>query len=290
MSEHKVIFELDENESKWWKETLKKERSEYIKKPREYVRNFLSMAPIDIDATKRDATKEIFRIRNACWNEYMKDEVNFHTNVVRKLVEEREIPRTVLNQVAESRASYTTDDINSTELAGIVGEFSGKIMPYLYALSLSTTNSRRSRAGQTFEEIIDSILTARNFPYDSQGKLGTKFYKDNDLGKLVDGIIPSASAYIKDRSHCDILTMKTTLRERWQEVVEEITRTNIPSAYLLTLDQNLTENSLKTMANHNITVVACDQVCENLSDMKNIMSFTFLFNKAIPHTLAYWDL
>jgi hypothetical protein len=45
--------------------------------------------------------------------------------------------------------------------------------------------------------------------------------------------------------------MKTSLRERWQEVAEEIERTKIPEIHLLTVDEDIPKNKAQEMANHN---------------------------------------
>jgi hypothetical protein len=49
--------------------------------------------------------------------------------------------------------------------------------------------------------------------------------------------------------------MKTSLRERWQEVAEEIERTKIPEIHLLTVDEDISKNKAQEMANHNIIVI-----------------------------------
>jgi predicted nucleotide-binding protein (sugar kinase/HSP70/actin superfamily) len=83
--------------------------------------------------------------------------------------------------------------------------------------------------------------------------------------------------------------MKTSLRERWQEVVEEINRTNIPHIYLLTLDGTITENVMNVLHSHNITIVTYQTIKDNLSGFDNIMSFEEYFRHDIPHALDYWD-
>ncbi len=284
-----IIYELSAEDSEWWKAVLKRERPKIIKKPRQYVKDYLAQFPLDLASLKTNSTLEIHRVRGACWDRYLQDEVKFHRSVIELLTRERALPKEILSHIYGTPDSdYVETDDELSAFAGRVGDFCGRIMPFIYQLSLSTTNSRRSRAGQTFEEIIDSIMKTFDFPYASQGQLGTRFYRDNGLGKLVDGIIPSAEKYEENRSKCQIITMKTTLRERWQEVVEEINRTNIPHAYLLTLDTNLTESALETMSNHNITVVAPDEIHQRFEAQKNVISFTQLFNAEIPHALSYW--
>lgn len=121
-------------------------------------------------------------------------------------------------------------------MENILGEF---IHIYIYKVALSNTNSRRSRAGKTFEAIIYKVYESLNYTYDSQSKVGRKSFTDLGLGKKVDSILPNISAYSKRRNKTIVGTMKTSLRERWQEVAEEIERTKIPEIHLLTADQDI---------------------------------------------------
>ncbi|CAA6812015.1 MAG: Type II restriction endonuclease [uncultured Sulfurovum sp.] len=85
--------------------------------------------------------------------------------------------------------------------------------------------------------------------------------------------------------------MKTTLRERWQEVAEEIERTKIPEIHLLTVDEDISSNKGKEMSQHNIIVVAYKWVAErkDLGGMKNIISFEeYLFDE-LPSIYEYWS-
>ena len=85
--------------------------------------------------------------------------------------------------------------------------------------------------------------------------------------------------------------MKTTLRERWQEVVEEISRSNLPNIYLLTVDDDISENKATQMAQHNIVLVVLNSVKQNkaLKDKKSIIDFETYFLKEIPNIMKYWD-
>ena len=128
-----------------------------------------------------------------------------------------------------------------------------------------------------------------NCPYDDQARLGTNFYRENSLGKIIDVVVPSKEAYLTNRSRCAILTAKTTLRERWQEVVEELTRTNVPHLYLLTIDEVISGSVMETLAQHNITVILFDSVKESkFPDFDNVKGYETFFNHEIPHALSYW--
>ena len=84
--------------------------------------------------------------------------------------------------------------------------------------------------------------------------------------------------------------MKTSLRERWQEVAEEIERTKIPEIHLLTVDDYISENKAEEMGKHNIVVVAYSWVAntEKLKAAKNIVSFEEYFFEEIPNIINFW--
>ncbi|MBU0660930.1 restriction endonuclease [Patescibacteria group bacterium] len=157
-------------------------------------------------------------------------------------------------------------------------------------LSLSNTNSRRSRSGRTFEAIIYKIYDILDYPFDSQGKVGRKVFESVGLGKKVDSVLPSIEEFKRRRNKTIIGTMKTSLRERWQEVAEEIERTKIPEIHLLTVDTHIAGSKAKEMGMHNIVIVTSKELADSdsLLDCKNIISFEEYFFEEIPKYLDYW--
>ncbi|MBF1998959.1 hypothetical protein H0I59_11305 [Flavobacterium psychrophilum] len=173
----------------------------------------------------------------------------------------------------------------------ICGEYAGRVFPYIYRLSLSNTQSRRSRAGKSFEAIIYKIYENLGYEYDSQSKVGRKTFDTLGLGKKVDSILPNIKCYAERRNKTIIGTMKTSLRERWQEVAEEIERTKIPEIHLLTADESIPKSKAQEMANHNIIVVTYEWVANSvaLKSMKNIISFEEYLFEEIPNILKFWN-
>lgn len=294
----KAIFELGEDEIKWWRKKMGDVRARYVLGPKILIRNYIDTIKDEPDYHEKikNTSSFIQMVRDKTWIIYLKSELLFYKAVVKELLEERTHPHEVLASIISEK---TIQDLNSSEnheelllkVSEIFGNFTGRIFPYFFELSKSVTNSRRSRAGTAFEEIIHSIMDGYAYPYDDQSKLGKKVFKDKGLGKMVDGILPSMEAYETNRSKCLVVTMKTTLRERWQEVVEEINRTNIPSIHLLTLDSEISKNVLDTMRNHNITLVTYESVKERFDkEYTNIISFETLFNKEIPHIIRWWKV
>jgi hypothetical protein len=84
--------------------------------------------------------------------------------------------------------------------------------------------------------------------------------------------------------------MKTTLRERWQEVVEELDRTKVPKIYLLTVDEDIALSKAQEMGNHNIVLVVYESVKRQaaLAGLKNIISFETYFHDELASELSYW--
>ena len=84
--------------------------------------------------------------------------------------------------------------------------------------------------------------------------------------------------------------MKTTLRERWQEVVEEVSRSNVPNIYLLTVDDDISENKVIQMNNHNIVLVVLQNVKAqlHLKNKRSVIDFESYFLEEIPNMMKYW--
>ena len=283
------LVALTKKELDWLAREIKKYRNKYIKTPEQYLKQLKEQKNVDIKSIKENVSNGIELLREGCWQLYLEDEAAFNKNFIAHLVMSRELPNSLLKKYIKKsniKSSKNFDD----DLCNLIGNYTGSIMPYLYALDLSTTNSRRSRSGKTFEAIIKFLIKdVYGYPFDDQSTVAEGFFQEQGIGKIVDGIIPGKDNYISNRAKTLIITMKTSLRERWQEVAEEMRRTNIPQIYLLTVDKTLTARKLKTMAHQNICVVNYDFVKEQYRDHSNVISFTEFFNREIPHCLEYWE-
>ena len=290
----KIIFQLSDKEKKWWKETIKSFRDKHIHKPEFYAQFSIKKNNIQKTQILSNPEQTIKDLRETAWARYLQDECEFHKEAISYLITDRKMPRDILEDTIEANMKLPVNTDNALHsLAPVIGNYTGRIMPYVYEVSLSTTQSRRSRAGNTFEKVIENILSVIDCPYDNQSALGTSFYKENNLGKMVDAVVPSKDHYLKNRTKCMMLTMKTTLRERWQEVVEELQRTNMPHIYLLTIDEDVSGSVVETLSSYNITLVIYDSVYEKKfagSGHNNIIGYKTLFNDEIRHNLSYWKI
>lgn len=292
--EIEVITSLSDNELRWWRNNLTKLRQQTVHKPAVYINKYFAETETsDITKQRNEVSKLIVGIRDATWSMYIADELKFYRQVIDLLMSNQRDPEQILVQlinddkIREIRKAQSSDEMLSI-IRDIFGDFTVRIFPYFYELGKSVTQSRRSRAGTAFEIIIQQLMIKFGYQYQDQQALGANLFKQKGLGKIVDGILPNIESYEQKRQKCLVVTMKTTLRERWQEVVEELQRTNVPSIHLLTLDHEISANLLHTLESHNITLVVYKDIQEKHSNHNNIMSFENFFNVEIPHVLRYW--
>lgn len=128
------------------------------------------------------------------------------------------------------------------------------------------------------------------YPFDSQSQVDKEVFAKLGLGKLVDSILPGIDAFNERRDKTVIGTMKTTLRERRREVVEEVSRSNVPNIYLLTVDDDISENKVIQMNNHNIVPVVPQSIKKqpHLKDKRSVIDFESYFLEEIPNVMKYW--
>ncbi len=285
------IVQIPEQEQKEFDKLIKTYRKNFIRSSEEIVSKVFKENPSFIRRIKnKDVSSSISEIRELAWQEYLNDEVNFNVVLMKDLHQMLKTPKEIMDGLLNSDVSNLKGDSLLNKVRSICGEYAGRVFPYIYKTTLSTTNSRRSRAGKTFELIIYEVYNCLGYSYDSQSKVGRKIFSEVGLGKKVDSILPSIEHFEKRRNKAIIGTMKTSLRERWQEVAEEIERTKIPVIHLLTADRDISNSKAQEMSKHNIILVTYESVADSdsLTGMKNIISFEEYLFKEIPSILDYW--
>lgn len=287
-----IIIDIPKQELDEFDSLIKQYRNKHIRSSQEIVEFVISNNNNYIEHinNKRVSTC-ISELREIVWQEYLVDEVNFNAILMKDLHKTLSTPKEILDNLLDKTLINKTEAELIKTVKDICGEYAGRVFPYIYRLSLSNTQSRRSRAGKSFEAIIYKIYEHLGYEYDSQSKVGRKIFDNLGLGKKVDSILPNIKCYQERRNKTIIGTMKTSLRERWQEVAEEIERTKIPEIHLLTADEDISKSKAQEMANHNIIVVTYEWVANsnNLKSMKNIISFEeYLFDE-IPNILKFWN-
>lgn len=115
-------------------------------------------------------------------------------------------------------------------------------------LSLSVHNRRKSRAGLSLEEHLGAVLASNSVRYVKKAKTEGK--------KEPDFLFPSKEAYKDPNFPQTCLTMlgsKTTLKDRWRQVLNEANR--IPNKHLLTLQPAISEDQTAEMQDERLQLV-----------------------------------
>ena len=106
--------------------------------------------------------------------------------------------------------------------------------------SLSVQNRRKARAGLALESHIEAALKANGVRY-SRGAI-------TENGNKPDFLFPSSEAYSDSRYPAEFLLMlgaKSTVKERWRQVLSEAER--ISEKHLLTLEPSISEGQTDEM-------------------------------------------
>lgn len=149
----------------------------------------------------------------------------------------------------------------------------------LWEFFLSISQSRMARAGGSFERHVRYLFELLNYPFDRQSVLNGK----------VDYVIPSVSAFKKNRTACVVISIKRTLRERWREVVGELASINAGKIYMLTADPGISFSKVKEIRAHNINLVIWDEYKkEKFKKHYSVLGFTQFVNVDLPSSKKMW--
>ncbi len=173
-----------------------------------------------------------------------------------------------------------TEHLKETgELEGLneTGKVLGGYFRILDKFFLSLAQSRKSRAGKSFENFHNSLFKSLNYPFDYQQIINGK----------PDFLMPSVKHYKENPMDCIIFTAKRTLRERWRQIVTEGTRGL--GFFLATIDDNVSDSQLKEMLDHRIYLVVPQRIKkENYKDSRNVLNFSEFFRDHLDPAMKRW--
>lgn len=250
-----------------YKKIIKKERDVFFNNS--FERAYKAFCKLEYDRKKQDyflenASNVVETMRKQCWIDFLEEEKEFTAHMLELLI----------------------SDINyeGMNVEDAIKKYVNTFPEHIYQLCLSNTQSRRSRAGKEFEHIIELLLICAGIPLDSQGNIGKDSFIDKGLGKLVDTVSPGVIEFETNKRNAVLISAKTTLRERWQEVPEEMGRTGAREMFLATLDDNISENVLNTLyeANIQLTTTISNKM-NNLGNNDRILSFEDLLKICIEN-------
>ena len=273
-----------------WKETIKTLRRGYIKTAEDYVNEV--MPNLDFKETKtikKNTSDFISKIYDNSYNKYLKDEHIVSKEVIENLLLTKEA-KTYLKNTAKPLSDKINKSINDEKIKDIITELLSSSLhtfnEQIYQFNLSTTNSRRARSGRTFEIIIQILCEdVFGYPVITQALVGRPNWNNNNL-KKIDFLIPDLKTYKSNRTNALLISTKTSLKERWEQIVSELVISRAPQIYLCTLDKNINEGLIQNISEHNITLVLLKKQQEKFKSHSNVISFENLFNSVIPKVLS----
>jgi len=256
-----------------YQEMIKLERETFFKSS--YERAYDSFICLGYDKKDKEffinnASVIVEKMREQCWNGFLEEEGQFTIHMMKKLIDEE---RT--SKVSSKRA---------------IEEYIETYSKHIYQLNLSNTQSRRSRAGKEFENIIELILIGAGVAMDSQGNIGKESFVSKGLGKLVDAVSPGVVEFEENKRNTVLISAKTTLRERWQEVPEEMGRTGAREMFLATLDDKISDEVLKTLYEANIQVTTTKSIKDKkYSTNSRVLTFEDLIKICLDNSKKWSD-
>lgn len=144
---------------------------------------------------------------------------------------------------------------------------------------LSISQSRKTRAGGSFERHVRYLFELLKYPFDRQKILNGK----------VDYVIPSQEAFTKNRTACVVVSVKRTLRERWRQVVGELASTNAGRIYILTADEEISNQKVEEMKKHNVNLIVWDKIKQkHFSNNFHVLGFTQFVKEDLPSSKKLW--
>ena len=158
-----------------------------------------------------------------------------------------------------------------------LGDTLGDYFTVFDTFYLGLSQSRKSRAGKSFEVVIKGLIKQLGYPFDEQ--------------KVIDGkpdfIMPNYRHFRNNPTDSIILTAKRTLRERWRQIVTEGTRGL--GFYLATIDDKMTSSQLHEAHLNRITLVCPERIrALSYSGVVNVMSFSQFFADVLDPAMVRW--
>ncbi len=144
--------------------------------------------------------------------------------------------------------------------------------------ALRIQQSRKARRGYSLQNHLGFLLDREKIPYTPQ------LVTEN--GETPDFVVPGGKAYHEPTFPANRLRMvacKSTVRERWGQVLKEADR--IPQKYLLTVDEDLTRDTLASMEGAGLVVFVPASIIQN-AYRENVAAGKLLTVKRLIEELA----
>ena len=134
-----------------------------------------------------------------------------------------------------------------------------------FQFALSALNRRKSRAGHSLENHVETLLVARNIRYERGGITENR--------SKPDFLFPDSATYHDKNFDAQKLTMlgvKSTCKDRWRQVLSEADR--IVEKHLLTLEAAISSYQLEEMRTRNLQLVVPESIHQTYQKSKDLMT------------------
>lgn len=205
----------------------------------------------NFDQLLHETEREIYRVYLKYQKKYGEDVINLFVNSLLKSGELKDLKQT--------------------------GETLGRYFELLDKFFLSLAQSRKARAGKSFENIHNALFKELDYPFDEQQVINGK----------PDFIMPSYGHYLENAPDSIIFTAKRTLRERWRQIVTEGTRGL--GFFLATIDEKISANQLVEAHKSRIFIV-CPEIIKrkHYPTAINVLSFAQFFKDYLDPAMERW--
>jgi hypothetical protein len=144
---------------------------------------------------------------------------------------------------------------------------------------LSLAQSRKARAGSTFEGILRGLFRRCDYPFQEQCIVNGK----------PDFLMPNEKHYRKFATDCIIFTAKRKIRERWRQIATEGTRGK--ALYLGTIDDGVSASQTGEMLDNRIYLVVPQNLKSGIKAYQaapNVISFEDFFTDHLNPAMERW--
>lgn len=179
-------------------------------------------------------------------------------------------------EVFTTFGDHLIDTGEITELEQM-GKVLGSYLNVFDRFFLSIAQSRRTRAGNSFESLQNALFKELAYPFDEQKVINGK----------PDFLMPSYEHYLRNPIDCIIFTAKRTLRERWRQIVTEGTRGY--GFFLATIDEKVSSTQLAEMHHNKIYLVCPENIkIAKYNDKMNVLSYKQFFMDYLDPSMERW--
>lgn len=172
--------------------------------------------------------------------------------------------------------SILARDNQNPSVADLVKTLFSRFDEIYKEVMLSPVQRMKSRAGTSFEHHVRRVLQDGKIPFDEQKFTGNQ---------RPDFILPSLKLLqdpTRERDAALILSLKTTLRERWKQVVKESRNSDI---FLATVDDKVAAETITDMRLDNIFLVVPESLKDSsyaeYADSSNVLTFKEFFVESL---------